>query len=182
MPCLIAPDLEVDTPPTRQPREMRLVGVGAVRENGEHFARTRHVLGAVTIWCRHHTVPSLYVCETLNPRLPKRGGKNMGYSFIKCDDATAAEAVISTLNGGVYGSTRRWSAYVLVFRTSWGEAPPVSVPAFSWGPCLHFGIVFFFLPKPLPLSFFSLPSSRVSYPRDFFDVKPSGASRRAINN
>jgi hypothetical protein len=25
----------------------------------------------------------------------------MGFSFIKCDDATAAEAVISTLHGGV---------------------------------------------------------------------------------
>ena len=32
-------------------------------------------------------------------RLPKRGGKNMGYAFIQCDDAAAAAAVIETLDG-----------------------------------------------------------------------------------
>lgn len=32
-------------------------------------------------------------------RLPKRGGKNMGYSFITCESETSASVVIATLNG-----------------------------------------------------------------------------------
>ena len=32
-------------------------------------------------------------------RLPKRGGKNMGYAFVTCDDAESAAKVIETLNG-----------------------------------------------------------------------------------